>query len=136
MKQGIFSDENDFRGPQRVCYECANSLRPLQADLRLEVSRCHTETKIDAAAYDEQYLPNMPQIDFMMENQISNACLMIHTSLKTGEQKVPSTILSLAKGVAFITIIKVGINIKSIGKSINFFRVMFFFILGFMGGGH
>ena len=113
MKQGIFSDENDFRGPQRVCYECANSLRPLQADLRLEVSRCHTETKIDAAAYDEQYLPNMPQIDFMMENQISNACLMIHTSLKTGEQKVPSTILSLAKGVAFITIIKVGIMVTA-----------------------
>ena len=59
------------------------------------------ETKVDTDAYDEQYLPNMPQIDFTMENQISNACLMIHTSLKTGDQKVPSTILSLAKGVAF-----------------------------------
>jgi lipid-binding SYLF domain-containing protein len=66
------------------------------------------ETKIDAEAYDEQYLPNMPFIDFQMENQIANACLMIHTSIKTGEQKVPSTILAMAKGVAFITILKVG----------------------------
>ena len=108
QKQGLFSDEDEFRGPLRVCYECANVLRPLQAELRLEVSRCHMETKIDADAYDEQYLPNMPFIDFQMENQISNACLMIHTSMKSGEQKVPSTILAMAKGVAFITILKVG----------------------------
>jgi lipid-binding SYLF domain-containing protein len=66
------------------------------------------QTVIDTSTYDDQYLPNMPQVDFQMENQISNACLMIHTSIKTGEQKVPSTILSMAKGVAFITILKVG----------------------------
>jgi lipid-binding SYLF domain-containing protein len=108
MKQGVFSDEEDFRGPQRVCDECSHSLRSLQPDLRLEVSRCNMQTVIDTSTYDDQYLPNMPQVDFQMENQISNACLMIHTSIKTGEQKVPSTILSMAKGVAFITILKVG----------------------------
>lgn len=107
-KQGVFSTEDTFRGPQRVCEECALVLRPLQADLRQEVSRCNLETKVDSDAYDNQYLPNMPYIDFMMENQISNAALMIHNAMKNGENKIPGAILEVAKGIAFLTVLKVG----------------------------
>ena len=34
MKQGLFSDVDDFREPQRVCEECSYSLRPIQDELR------------------------------------------------------------------------------------------------------
>ncbi len=104
---GLFSDEDTFRGPQRVCDECSYSLRPLQADLRQEVSRCNLENKVDTEVFDNQYLPNMPQLDFMMENQISNAVLMIHNAVKSGE-RIPGAILDVAKGIAFLTIIKAG----------------------------
>jgi lipid-binding SYLF domain-containing protein len=104
---GLFSDMDTFRGPQRVCDECSYSLRPLQSDLRQEVSRCNLETTVDAESFDNQYLPNMPQLDFMMENQISNAVLMLHNAQKSGE-KIPGAILDVAKGIAFLTILKVG----------------------------
>jgi lipid-binding SYLF domain-containing protein len=51
----------------------------------------------------------MPSIDFHLENEIAKATNMLLTLKNTlGEEKIPRELLDIAKGVVFLTIIKVG----------------------------
>lgn len=54
-------------------------------------------------------MPNLPAIDFYMENEIAKATNMLYSFKNTlGEEKIPRELLDIAKGVVFLTIIKAG----------------------------
>jgi len=107
MKQGLFDEAEAWREPQAVCNECSSSLRPLQHDLRLQVSRCNMESEADTST-GKFSMPNLPTIDFHLEQEISNAASMLTKFYKDGEHKIPRSMLDSAKGVAFLTVLKVG----------------------------
>jgi len=101
----MLSDEDNFRAPQRVCDICSHQLRPLQGDLRSSVSRCNQDTLVEI----ESANTSLPSVDFYMENEIKKAVIMLHSFKHThGEEKIPKELLDIAKGVVFLTIIKVG----------------------------
>jgi len=107
MKQGLFDEVEAWREPQAVCDECSGSLRPLQHDLRLQVSRCNMESEA-AVSTGRLSMPNLPTIDFHLEEEISNAASMLTNFHKDGEHKIPRSLLDAAKGVVFLTVLKVG----------------------------
>eukprot|EP01038_Epipyxis_sp_PR26KG_P011820 gene11820-15818_t len=103
---GIISDEDNFRCPQRVCDGCYYQLKDIQADLRQQVSRANLETVIPE---NNNSMPNLPSLDFYMENEIRKATTMLLCFKNTlGEEKIPRELLDIAKGVVFFTIIKAG----------------------------
>lgn len=102
---GVLSDEDNFRKPQRVCDPCSFQLKDLQSDLRLLVSRANQETVV---SYNST-VPNLPSIDFYLENEIKKASSMLYCFKNTlGEEKIPRELLDIAKGVVFLTIVKAG----------------------------
>lgn len=101
----IISDEDNWRCPQRVCDPCSFQLKDLQSDLRQQVSRAYQETVVES----QSNMPNMPSIDFYMENEIAKATTMLYNFKNTlGEEKIPRELLDIAKGVVFLTILKAG----------------------------
>jgi hypothetical protein len=101
----IISDEDNWRCPQRVCDPCSFQLKDLQPDLRQQVSRAYQEAVIES----QGVMPNMPAIDFYMENEIAKATNMLYSFKNTlGEEKIPRELLDIAKGVVFLTILKAG----------------------------
>ena len=54
-------------------------------------------------------VPNLPSIDFYLENEIKKASSMLYCFKNTlGEEKIPRELLDIAKGVVFLTIVKAG----------------------------
>jgi len=105
VKKGLVSNEDEFRAPQRVCDSCSHTLRGLQGELRALVSRCNIET---TATLDKR-MPNVPQIDFRLENELKNATRVLYQFRTThSEEKIPMEMLGLAKGVVFLTVAKAG----------------------------
>lgn len=101
----VAQEEDDFREPQRICNKCAPTLEDKQDRLKAEVSRCNMETSVDVDSSSVL----VPQINFFMENEIRNAATMIHRmSSQDGEERIPADMLEIAKGVAFLTVAKVG----------------------------
>jgi len=101
----VFSHDDDFRAPQRVCDGCSHLLRNQQGDLRLLVSRAYQETVVDI----KERPTSIPSIDFYLENEIKNATIMLYNfKLTLGEEKIPKELLEIAKGVVFLTIAKCG----------------------------
>jgi len=104
----ISTDEDDFRTPHRTCNVCVVKLEPQQRRLKAEVSRCNMETIVDT---DSQALL-LPQMNFFLENEIRNATVMINRmSGQSGDaagSRIPKEMLEIARGVAFLTILKVG----------------------------
>jgi len=98
-------NEDDYRKPQRVCDPCSFQLKDLQPDLRLLVSRANQDTIID----NNSTMPNLPSIDFYLQNEIKKATEMLfHFKTTLGEEKIPRELLDIAKGVVFLTILKAG----------------------------
>lgn len=103
----IISDEDNWRCPQRVCDPCSFQLKDLQPDLRQQVSRAYQDTVVQNQS--SSVMPNLPAIDFYMENEIAKATNMLYSFKNTlGEEKIPRELLDIAKGVVFLTIIKAG----------------------------
>jgi len=104
-KKGLMSSEQEFRSPQRVCDPCSHGLRGIQGELRALVSQCNLEAKPTM----DRKAPNVPQLDFFLENEIKNATRVLH-HLRTaaGEEKIPQELLHIAKGIAFLTVAKAG----------------------------
>jgi hypothetical protein len=101
----VAQEEDDFREPQRICNKCAPGLEEKQERLKSEVSRCNMETSVDVDSGSVL----LPQINFFMENEIRNAAIMLtRMSTQEGEERIPADMLEIAKGVAFMTIAKVG----------------------------
>ena len=98
-------DEDDFRTPQRACDICQTKLLPQQPQLQAEVSRCNMETVVDGDSTGIL----LPQVNFFLENEIRNATMMVNRMTgQSGEKSIPRDMLGVAKGVAFLTILKVG----------------------------
>jgi len=106
LTNNIFlSNEDNFRCPQRVCDNCYYQLLDQQPELRQEVSRANQETSLA----ENSAIPNLPSIDFYLENEIKKAAAMLYSFKNTlGEEKIPRELLDIAKGVVFFTIVKVG----------------------------
>lgn len=105
VKKGIVSVDEEFRSPQRVCDSCSHQLRSIQGELRALVSRCNLETTVTL----DKKVPNVPQVDFYLENEIKNATRVLHHFRTThGEEKIPQEMLEIAKGVVFLTVVKAG----------------------------
>lgn len=108
------SDEDNFRLPQRVCDTCFYELRDRQAELRQSVSRANQDTII---ADSTSSMPNLPSIDFYMQDEIKKATCMLRSFMSTeypgtggsnGDEKIPRELLDLCRGVVFLTVIKAG----------------------------
>ena len=98
-------DADDFRMPQRACNACEEKLAPLQPQLKAEVSRCNQETVVDS---DSQSIL-LPQMNFFLENEIRNAALMVNRMANSStEENIPKDMLDMCRGVAFLTVLKVG----------------------------
>jgi SH3 domain-containing YSC84-like protein 1 len=106
----VSTDDDDFREPQRTCNACEPKLRPKQAQLKAEVSRCNMETVVDS---DSSSI-NLPQMNFYLENEIRNASMMVsRMASQAAEERVPKDLLEMSRGVAFLTIIKVGMGFSA-----------------------
>jgi SH3 domain-containing YSC84-like protein 1 len=98
-------DEDNFRIPQRVCDQCSHSLRMIQGELRIAVGKYNQEMYVD---YNPM-VPSLPAVQFKLDQEISKAVIMLHNFRTTqGEEKIPRELLDLARGVVFLTIVKVG----------------------------
>jgi len=64
---------------------------------------------LEAKPTMDRKAPNVPQLDFFLENEIKNATRVLH-HLRTaaGEEKIPQELLHIAKGIAFLTVAKAG----------------------------
>ena len=105
-KKGLVSMEDEFRAPQRVCDSCSHQLRGIQGELRALVSPCNIETK---ATLDRRS-PNVPQIAFFLQNELKNATRVLRNfrTQATDEERIPQELLTLAKGIVFLTVAKAG----------------------------
>eukprot|EP00597_Dinobryon_sp_UTEXLB2267_P005096 CAMPEP_0170070704 /NCGR_PEP_ID=MMETSP0019_2-20121128/8894_1 /TAXON_ID=98059 /ORGANISM="Dinobryon sp., Strain UTEXLB2267" /LENGTH=424 /DNA_ID=CAMNT_0010279045 /DNA_START=174 /DNA_END=1448 /DNA_ORIENTATION=- len=109
ITSSIVSDEDNFRCPQRVCDTCSYQLKDLQPELRQLVSRANQVTSMDNGNGSNGSMPNLPSVDFYMENEIKKAASMLYCFTNTlGEEKIPKELLEIAKGVVFFTIVKAG----------------------------
>lgn len=72
----------------------------------MTTARANQDTTIDRAGN----IPALPStIDFYMENEIAKAATMLHNFKGAlGEERIPRELLDVAKGVAFLTIVKAG----------------------------
>lgn len=107
----LVDNEDSWRAPKRVCDACSHGLRGFQGELRMAVSRCNQELDVDKTRPTGLmgYLPSMPQINYLLQNEIANATLMLQKfQTAHGEEDVPRELLKLSKGVVFLTIVKAG----------------------------
>lgn len=67
--------------------------------------RANQETVVDEVSK----IPNLPSIDFYLENEIKKATRMLLCLRNTlGEETIPRELLEISKGVVFLTVIKAG----------------------------
>lgn len=100
-----FDDPDSFRIPKRVCDACSHQLRGVQGELRNSLALCNQEGRRDSSDYHVA----IPQINYLMQNELANATIMLQRFKSSlGDEEIPKELLDIAKGVAFITIFKVG----------------------------
>jgi lipid-binding SYLF domain-containing protein len=77
----------------------------LSLSLHLFARRANQETQVQS----DSKIPAMPAVDFHLENEISKATMMLFNFRTTlGEEKIPRELLDIAKGVVFLTVVKLG----------------------------
>jgi lipid-binding SYLF domain-containing protein len=80
-------------------------LRNIQNELRQQLSRANQDTLVN----DDSFFVAVPQINFLLQNEIINATLMLSKFKNSlGEEEIPRELLELAKGVVFLTVLKAG----------------------------
>lgn len=101
-----YSDPNI---PHRVCITCANTLTTQQNDLRYQLSRANKETTINRDN-NERYF-NFP-LSTSLHAEIKKAVYTLYNftndNALEGNDAIPRELLWGAKGIAFLTIAKVG----------------------------
>lgn len=101
----VFGNEDSFREPKRICDACSHELRAKQGELRQKLSMANQERTVDTS---ETHI-GLPQIKYLLENEITNATMMLHKFKHAlGEEEVPKELLDISKGVVFLTILKAG----------------------------
>jgi hypothetical protein len=106
---GPHANSEDYSVPQRCCSACARNLQSVQPDLRLLLSKANAENVFDREA-PERYL-NLP-VAFSMEMEIRKAAYTLYNftadNAIEGKDRIPKELLVGAKGIAFLTVGKVG----------------------------
>lgn len=102
----MLENQDSFREPKRICDPCSHELRGKQGELRKELSRANQELIVD----ESQYLHvGVPQLRYHMQNEISNATMMLHKFKNLlGDDAIARRLFSIAKGYVFLTIVKGG----------------------------
>jgi hypothetical protein len=100
---------DDYSVPQRCCSACARNLQSVQADLRSLLAKANVENVFERDS-PERYL-NMP-IAFTLEMEIRKAAYTLYNfttdNAIEGKDRIPKELLVGAKGIAFLTVGKVG----------------------------
>ncbi|RMX67416.1 hypothetical protein DD238_003296 [Peronospora effusa] len=94
--------------PQRVCDKCHARLDPQQEELRLTMSHAVQQTEVKESG--PQRFFNSPY-SFTMKEEIRKATYSIKNFTYQGvvkDQSIPLPLLTHAKGIAFLTVIKMG----------------------------
>eukprot|EP00752_Nemacystus_decipiens_P007445 g6654.t1 len=96
------------RDPQRLCQPCNARVAPLQETLAESMSNAVKENEVEQGTL-ASYL-NRP-IVFTLGAEVRKAAYTVHNFTKEGviqDQSIPQELLSHAKGLAFLTVIKGG----------------------------
>lgn len=103
------SGKVDNRIPHRSCSSCARILLPIQNDLRILLSKANSENIIERDC-SQRYM-NLP-ISFNLENEIKKASYTLLNftadNIIEGKDRIPRELLIGAKGIAFLTVGKLG----------------------------
>ncbi|KAG5175207.1 hypothetical protein JKP88DRAFT_203735 [Tribonema minus] len=100
------------RDPQRVCDECKTTLEPLQADLINTFSNAVRANEVANGAKRglSPYL-NKP-LSFTLGAEVRKAAYSVFNFMRAGvvqDSSIPTELLTCAKGLAFITVLKAGV---------------------------
>jgi lipid-binding SYLF domain-containing protein len=57
-------------------------------------------------------MTSMPSVEFQLQSELSNATNMLRSFVSEGDSKIPASLLGLAKGVAFMSVLKVGAGVS------------------------
>lgn len=100
----------DPREVQRVCRECELVLAPIQADLQQTMTHAAMPTHHNRASVD-RYLNSPVTFDLKGEILKASNTLLNFTGDNAieGADSIPKDLISEAKGLAFITFVKVGV---------------------------
>ena len=101
-----------LRDPQRVCNQCELILRPYQLQLTHTIAnhQCSNTIDVEGGACSIRYF-NLPYSNDMI-GEIRKAAYTIYNLFNVDwvkDKAIPGTLLSNAKGLAFLTVIKGGI---------------------------
>lgn len=101
------------RDPQRVCIDCEQVLRPHQASLTNTIANHQCANSIDISSQCSGRYFNLPYANDMAA-EIRKAAYSTHNLFNLDwvrDKAIPLQLLSSAKGLAFITVVKVGMVI-------------------------
>ena len=101
------------RNPQRVCKLCTNLLLPSQDTLSMNIANHMRSNLINTASGNFRRYLNLP-LTCTMGSAIRNAAYSSHNLLSAGllhDQQIPIKLISEAKGLVFVTVMKGGLFI-------------------------
>jgi lipid-binding SYLF domain-containing protein len=103
------SDSFNPRDPQRLCDFCYEVVQPIQEFLADKNSNCQQEHMVDEDSFARYF--NMP-LSFSLEEEVKKAAYTIANFTTEGiikDKSIPLPLLQAAKGLAFLSVIKVGL---------------------------
>jgi SH3 domain-containing YSC84-like protein 1 len=99
----------NLHDPQRMCHPCFDALAPLQEELQQSFSNAVLENKIDTRSNARWF--NTPLSSSLTED-VKKAAYTLRNFMFSGgilsDKQVPLELLRIARGLAFITVIKAG----------------------------
>merc|ERR1719183_3228060 len=99
----------NLHDPQRMCHPCHDALAPLQEELQQSFSNAVLENKIDTRSNARWF--NTPITSSLTED-VKKAAYTLRNFMFSGgvisDKQVPLELLRIARGLAFITVVKAG----------------------------
>lgn len=103
--------EYGLADPQRVCINCEILLRPIQSQLTSTIANHHRHNAIDITGQCSARYFNMPY-SHDLAAEVRKASYSLHNLFNLDyihDKAIPLNLLKNAKGIAFLTVLKVGI---------------------------
>lgn len=127
-----YASGKDFTHPERCCAPCADFLMPLQEDIERLFVTANQDVLLDRENQTTERYLTMPSYytgSFASSSSAaaSNAATAMHAEIKKasftlinftsdnaieGKDRIPSYLLKKAKGIVFLTILKVGVFVS------------------------
>jgi SH3 domain-containing YSC84-like protein 1 len=108
--RAMLPQEYGMNDPQRVCVSCYDELLPMQSSLTSTLANHQRVNLIDTTKCLRRHL-NMP-FSLTLGSEIRKAAYSLHNLFETDniikDRAIPSSLLSNARGIAFLTVIKAG----------------------------